>query len=75
MNFDIVESGSGIVFTVDGDALGKKVDLYIEDEFICSNQVGKKSRIKIDKRSENGRRLLNALLTGQSIRIYSNLNS
>ena len=75
VNFDIVESGPGIIFTVDGDALGKKVDLYIEDEFICSNQVGKKSRIKIDKRSENGRRLLNALLTGQSIRIYSNLNS
>ena len=53
----------------------KKLICILRMKFICSNQVGKKSRIKIDKRSENGRRLLNALLTGQSIRIYGNLNS
>jgi ATPase len=37
--------------------------------------VGKKSRIKIDKRSDNGRKLLNALLVGQKIKIFQNLNS
>jgi predicted PilT family ATPase len=44
--------------------------LYIDDEFVCANQVGKKSRIKIDKRSESGRRLLNAIIAGQKIRIF-----
>jgi ATPase len=75
ISFSVNESGAGLVFGVDGDVLGKKVDIYIEDEFICSNQVGKKSRIKIDKRSENGRKLLNALLVGQKIKIFQNLNS
>lgn len=75
VSFNINESGAGIVFSVDGNALGKKVDLYIEDDFVCSNQVGKKSTIKIDKRSEYGRKLLNALLVGQKIRIFQNLNS
>jgi ATPase len=49
ISFSVNESGAGLVFGVDDDVLGKKVDIYIEDEFICSNQVGKKSRIKIDK--------------------------
>jgi ATPase len=75
IRFSVNESGAGLVFGVDDDVLGKKVDIYIEDEFICSNQVGKKSRIKIDKRSENGRKLLNALLVGQKIKIFQNLNS
>jgi ATPase len=75
ISFSVNESGAGLVFGVDDDVLGKKVDIYIEDEFICSNQVGKKSRIKIDKRSENGRKLLNALLVGQKIKIFQNLNS
>jgi len=44
--------------------------LYIDDEFICANQVGKKSRIKIDKRSESGRKILNAIVVGQKIRIF-----
>jgi ATPase len=75
ISFSVNESGAGLVFGVDNDVFGKKVDIYIEDEFICSNQVGKKSRIKIDKRSENGRKLLNALLVGQKIKIFQNLNS
>ena len=75
VSFSINESGAGLVFGVDDHVLGKKVDIYIEDEFVCSNQVGKKSRIKIDKRSENGRKLLNALLVGQKIKIFQNLNS
>lgn len=75
ISFSVNESGAGLVFGVDDDVLGKKVDIYIEDELICSNQVGKKSRIKIDKRSENGRKLLNALLVGQKIKIFQNLNS
>jgi ATPase len=75
IRFSVNESGAGLVFGVDDDVLGRKVDIYIEDDFICSNQVGKKSRIKIDKRSENGRKLLNALLVGQKIKIFQNLNS
>ncbi|MGC2441398.1 MAG: PINc/VapC family ATPase [Nitrososphaeraceae archaeon] len=68
--FEINESGNGVVIKLDEQTIGNKVNLYIDDEFICANQVGKKSRIKIDKRSESGRKILNAIIAGQNISIF-----
>jgi ATPase len=68
--FEINEAGTGIVIKLDEQTIGNKVNLYIDDEFICANQVGKKSRIKIDKRSESGRKILNAIIAGQKISIF-----
>ena len=68
--FEVSESGTGVVVKLDEETIGNKVNLYIDDEFVCANQVGKKSRIKIDKRSESGRRILNAIIAGQKIRIF-----
>jgi len=70
INFEVSESGNGVVVNLDEETIGNKVNLYIDDEFVCANQVGKKSRIKIDKRSESGRRILNAIIAGQKIRIF-----
>ncbi|HYY85739.1 MAG TPA: PINc/VapC family ATPase [Nitrososphaeraceae archaeon] len=70
IDFEINESGNGVVINLDQKTIGNKVNLYIDDEFICANQVGKKSRIKIDKRSESGRKILNAIIVGQKIRIF-----
>lgn len=72
--FEINESGNGIVINLDEESIGNKVNLYIDDEFICANQVGKKSRIKIDKRSESGRKILNAIVAGQRIKIFQTDN-
>ncbi len=68
--FQINESGNGVIIKLDEDTIGNKVNLYIDDEFICANQVGKKSRIKIDKRSDSGRKILNAIIAGQKIKIF-----
>jgi ATPase len=70
INFDISESGPAIVIAVGEESISRKVDVYIEDEFILNSQVGKKARIKIDKRSEYGRRILNAIQVGKKIRIF-----
>lgn len=70
IDFEISESGNGVVINLDEKTIGNKVNLYIDDEFICANQVGKKSRIKIDKRSESGRKILNAIIVGEKIRIF-----
>jgi ATPase len=56
--------------SVDESAIGKKIDVYVEDELVLNSQIGKKSRIKIDKRSENGKKIINALLAGNKIRIF-----
>src|SRR4249920_2655912 len=68
--FQISESGNGVIINLDEETIGNKVNLYIDDDFICANQVGKKSRIKIDKRSDSGRKILNAIIAGQKIKIF-----
>ncbi|MFL6480209.1 MAG: PINc/VapC family ATPase [Nitrososphaera sp.] len=65
IEFDISETGSSITILVDDEVIGHTVDVYIEDEYIMSSQVGKKARVKIDKRSESGRKILNAIIAGQ----------
>jgi ATPase len=65
IQFDISEAGSSINILVDDDVIGRTVDVYVEDEYILSSQVGKKARVKIDKRSESGKKIVNAILGGQ----------
>jgi ATPase len=65
IRFDISEAGSSINILVDDDVIGRTVDVYVEDEYVLSSQVGKKARVKIDKRSESGKKILNAIIGGQ----------
>ncbi len=70
LDFEVTEAGSTVNILVDEGAIGKKVDVYIEDEFILNSQVGKKASIKTDKRSDNGKKIINALLAGNKIRVF-----
>ena len=70
LDFEVTEAGSTVNILVDEGAIGKKVDVYIEDEFILNSQVGKKASIKTDKRSDNGKKIINALLSGNKIRVF-----
>ncbi len=70
LDFEVSEAGSTVNILVDRSAIGKKVDVYIEDEFILNSQVGKKASIKTDKRSDNGKKIINALLAGNKIRVF-----
>jgi ATPase len=65
IEFDISETGSSINILVDDEVIGHTVDVYIEDEYVISSQVGKKARVKIDKRSESGKKILNAIIARQ----------
>jgi ATPase len=70
IDFDVTEAGSSVMITVQQEAIGKMVDIYKEDEFILSSQIGKKARIKLDKRSENGRKIVNSVLTGDRLKVF-----
>jgi ATPase len=70
IEFEIVEAGSTITFLTNDTAIGKSVDIYIGDQFVVNSQVGKKARVKIDKRSASGRKLISAFLSGQVINIF-----
>lgn len=65
IQFDISEAGSSINILVDEDVIGRTVDVYVEEEYILSSQVGKKARVKIDKRSGSGKKILNAIVGGE----------
>ncbi len=63
IQFDVTESGAHILFTVDDNLIGKKINLFLEDELLLSNLIGKKARLKLDKKSDAGRKILNAILS------------
>ena len=70
IKFDISESGSSVNILLDDEVVGRTIDVYVEDEYILSSQVGKKARVKIDKRSESGRKIVNAIIAGQEIKVF-----
>jgi ATPase len=70
IEFDVSEAGSSVNLMVDEKVIGRAVDVYVDEEYIISSQVGKKARIKIDKRSEAGRKIVNAILGGEEIKVF-----
>lgn len=70
VSFQISEAGSAVNILINKEEIGKNVSIYIDDEFMFSSQVGKKARIKLDKRTENGRKIVNAILSGRNFKIY-----
>ncbi len=70
VDFQINESGSSIIIITDNKQVGSNVGIYINNEFLLSSQIGRKSRIKVDKRSEYGKKLLNAILTSADIKLF-----
>jgi ATPase len=70
IEFDITESGSSVNVMLDEKVIGRAVDVYVNDEYVISSQVGKKARVKIDKRSDAGRKIVNAILGGEEIKVF-----
>jgi len=70
IDFEIVEGGSAITFLTGSNVIGKAIDFYIEDDFVLNSQVGKKAKVKIDKRSASGKKLISAYLSGQEIKVF-----
>jgi ATPase len=70
IDFDVSEAGSSVNIMVDEKVIGRAVDVYVEEEYVISSQVGKKARVKIDKRSEAGRKIVNAILGGEEIKVF-----
>jgi ATPase len=73
ISFEVSEAGSSISLLVDPSSVGKKVDVYVQEEFLFNSQIGKKGRIKVDKHSDNGRKIVNAVLSNQEIKLYQSI--
>ena len=52
--------------------IGKKVNLFLGDEALVSNQIGQKAKLKLDKKSEVGRKVFNTIMSNNqdSLKLY-----
>ena len=69
VQFDIKEVGNRFDITFDKDLTGKVANVYIGDEYLFSATVGKKSQIRVSKKSDLGKSLLRGLVSKQRIRV------
>ena len=72
IEYSIKESGAHVYFIVNNDLIGKKINMFLDDELLLSNLIGKKARLKVDKKSEQGKKILNSILSNnlQEIKLF-----
>ena len=68
--FSFSESKTALLLTVDRGYTSMHVDIYTNDKFFTSVKIGKKGQIKILKRSDIGRNLLNATNSQNDIQLF-----
>lgn len=69
--YDLEESGKYFEFYLDPKMQGKDIDLYIEDDYLATFNVGKKATIRIKKQNPLGKSISNARKYGERIRILA----
>lgn len=67
--FEMSESGNNVILEVDEDKSGMDADIYVRDSHLLSTRVGKRGRIIIPKRSSSGKRIINAVMSKDDIRV------
>ena len=68
--FSFSESKTALLLTVNREFTSLHADIYLHDKFFTSVRIGKKGQIKIPKRSDTGRNLLNQTSSQNDIKIY-----
>jgi ATPase len=69
VRYEVKEVGNRIDLVFEKDLTGTVANVYVGDEFLFSATVGKKSEIRVSKKSDLGRSLLRALVSKQRIRV------
>jgi len=67
--YRINESGNSFDFEFDKRLIGKMASFYVDDKFLFSATIGKKSSIKVGKESDVGRELIRAIVGKKKIKI------
>ncbi len=69
VRYEIREVGNRIDLVFEQDLTGVPANVYVGDQYLFSATIGKKSQIRVSKKSDLGRSLLRALVSKQRIRI------
>ena len=68
--YDFSESGTALIFEVDREYTGNVASFVVNDEFLFSSRIGKKGKIKILKRSTEGKRFSRFVDTSDNLEIF-----
>ena len=68
--FSFSESKTALLLTVDRGYTSMHADIYANEKFFASVRIGKKGQIKIPKRSDIGRNLLNNTSSQNDIQLF-----
>ncbi|MDE1815017.1 MAG: Flp pilus assembly complex ATPase component TadA [Thaumarchaeota archaeon] len=67
--FEMSESGNNLILEVDDSKSGMDADIYVKGKHLLSSRVGKRGRIIVAKRSSPGKRIVNAVMSKDDIKI------
>lgn len=65
IEFSFEESGNSLIFSFEKDLQNKRVNFYYEEQFIISAIVGKNGKVRINKNSKEGKKILEGLLNNK----------
>jgi len=68
--FTFSESKTALLLTVNREYTSMHADIYVNDKFLTSVRIGKKGQIKIPKRSDTARNLINSTSSQSNIKLY-----
>jgi len=68
--FTFSESKTALLLTVSREYTSMHADIYVNDTFLASVRIGKKGQIKIPKRSDTARNLIDVISSQNDIKLY-----
>ena len=68
--FTFSESKTALILSVSREYTSTHADIYVNDKYVTSAKIGKKGQIKIPKRSDIARNLMNLSSSQNDIQIF-----
>ena len=68
--YDFSESGTALIFEVNREFTGNIANFIVNDEFLFSSRIGKKGKIKVLKRSSEGKRFSRFVNNDDNLEIF-----
>ncbi len=69
VQFDITEAGNSVNILFGDETIGRSVDVYVDNEYLFSAMVGKRSKIKVSKRADAGKKIIKAMMIGTPLSV------
>ena len=70
VEYDVAESGRSITLLVQPSLKDSKLSVYADGEYLFTVMVGKGGKIKISRKSQQGKKLISALSAGKEVKLF-----